>query len=244
MTANDLINDALMEVQVLEAGEIPSAADASLAFTRLNAMLDSFQAERLMIFSVIRVNLGNLVIGQQTYTVGPGAFFNQLRPVRIERYGIISLNNIAQPLELPLEELTVDQWADIPVKNIQSSLPQKVWDDQGWPYRTLSYWCIPSANVQATMYPWVQLNSFPDLSTDVTFPPAYYECLLYNLALRLANPFGGNIPPTLPQMAAESKARVKSLNIPMLDLRVDPALTNAGAKYNWLSDSWGRSGQR
>lgn len=240
MTALDLVTDALFEIQVLEAGEVASAADSSLAYTRLNKMLDSFNAERLLIFSIVRVNLGNLTIGQQTYTLGPGAYFNQLRPVRIERYGIISLNNISQPLELPLEELTVDQWADIPVKNIQSSLPQKIWDDQGWPYRTLSYWCIPSANVQTTIYPWVQLNSFPDLTTDVTFPPAYYECLLYNLALRLANPFGGNVPPLLPQMAAESKARVKALNVPILDLHVDPALTQRAGVYNWLSDEIGR----
>lgn len=240
MTANDIIVDALSEIQVIEAGEIPSAADASFAYNRLNFMIEAFQAERLLIFSIIRINLGNLTVGQQTYTLGPGGFFNQLRPVRIERYGIISLNNIAQPLELPLEELTVDQWADIPVKNIQSSLPQKVWDDQGYPLRTLSYWCIPSATVQTTIYPWVQLNSFPDLVTDVIFPPAYYECLLYNLALRLANPFGGNVPPLLSQMAAESKARVKSINVPMLDLMVDPALTKRAGTYNWLSDQIGR----
>lgn len=242
-TANDIITDALSEIQVLEAGETATAADAQLALGRLNQMMDSFQAESLMIFTTQRIVLGELTVGQQSYTLGPGGDFNATcpyRPARIDRYGIISLNNQAQPLELPLEELTDDQWADIPVKNIQSSLPQKVWDDGGFPLRTLSYWCIPSATVKATIYPWVPLNNFPDLTTDVTFPPGYQECIMYNLALRLSGPFGGNVPPLLPQMAMESKARVKAFNIPILDLHVDPALTSSGGIYNWLDDEIGR----
>ena len=242
-TANDIINDALTEIQVLEAGEIPSAADTQLGFLRLNNMMDSFQAERLMIFTIPRINLGNLTIGKQTYTLGIGGDFNIPRPARIERYGIITLNNPGQPLELPLNsfgsDMTVDQWAQIPVKNILSALPLYVWDDGGNPLRNLSYWCIPNALVQATIYPWMALTSFPDLVTDITFPPGYQECVMYQLALRLANPFGGNIPPLLSTMAIEAKARVMSFNMPMLDLGVDPALTAKTGYYNWISDQFG-----
>jgi len=242
-SALDIINDALTEIQVLEAGEVLSAADSQLGFTRLNTMIDSFQAERLMIFNVQRINLGSLTIGQQAYTLGSGGDFDIPRPARIERYGIISLNNPGQPLELPLNtdgsNMTVDQWAQIPVKNIQSSLPLYVWDDDGFPLRTLSYWNIPNANVEATIYPWVALQQFADLTTDYTFPPAYAECIMYQLALRLANPFGGNIPPALPGMAVEAKARVKSINVPILEMNIDPSLTSKSGYYNWISDQFG-----
>jgi hypothetical protein len=46
------------------------------------------------------------------------------------------------------------------------------------------------------------------------------------------------MPPNLPMMAVETKAKVKSVNIPLVDLRCDDALVNRGRRiYNWISDS-------
>lgn len=242
-TANDIINRSLRTINVLEAGEIPTAQESQDALTALNAMIDAWQAERLMIWTVNRVVLGDLVIGQQTYTLGPGGFFDMPRPAQIERYGIISLNNPGQPLELPLNEdgtnMTLDGWASIPVKNIQSALPLYVWDDEGWPLRTLSFWCIPSANVQATIYPWQLITAFPDLVTDETFPPGYEECIVYNLALRLSMEYSGTIPSALPGMAQLAIARIKSKNIPVIEMGMDPSLTSRTGYYNWISDTFG-----
>lgn len=242
-TALDIITRGMRTINVLATGETPSAAEAQDGLTALNGMLDTWQSERLMIFSVIRVVLGDLTIGQQTYTLGPGGDFDMPRPAKIERYGIISLNNPAQPLELPLNEdgtnMSYDEWASIPTKNIQSSLPLYVWDDNNFPLRNLNYWCIPSSNVQATIYPWQLLSSFPDLVTDVEFPPAYYECVVYNAALRFTMEYGGNIPPLLPSMASEAVAKVKRINTPMLEMGMDPSLTSRSGYYNWISDQFG-----
>ena len=241
--ALDIISRSLRTINAIATGEVPSAAEGQDAFIALNGMIDSFQAQRLMIFNVQRVVLGDLTIGQQAYSLGPGGYFDMARPAKIERYGIISLNNPAQPLELPLntdgQNMTLDGWASIPTKNVQSALPLYVWDDGGFPLRTLNYWCIPSANVQATIYPWIALNSFPDLVTDIEFPPAYYELLVYNLALRLSAEFGGNIPQIVSSMAVQSVARVKSSNVPLLEMGMDPSLTSRSGYYNWISDTFG-----
>lgn len=241
--AFNIIARALRTINAIDPGETPTAAESQDALTALNAMIDTWQAERLMIFTVNRVLLGSLTVGQQAYTLGPGGYFDMPRPAQIERYGIISLTNPSQPLELPLNDdgqnLTTDEWANIPVKNVQTSLPLYVWDDEGYPLRTLNFWCIPNANVQVTIYPWQLLNSFPDPTTDESFPPGYEECIVYNLAMRLTMEFGGNVPPLLPSMATTAKAIVKSKNIPDMVMGMDPAVTSRGGFYDWRSDTFG-----
>lgn len=236
MTANDLISSSLRLIGVLASGESPSAAEANDGLTILNQMLDAWNTERLAIFTVQRQVVVPAVL-KQAYTVGAGGDFSIPRPPRIERIGVISLTNAAQPLELPLEMLTDAGWQAIPVKNISSSLPLKVWNDLGFPLMTLSFWPIPSVQVNFALYTWTALTQFPDLVTDETFPPGYLKALRYNLAVDLAPEFGREVPPAVAAQAIAAKAAIKGLNIPLLDLRCDSPLVNQrGGQYNWLTD--------
>lgn len=237
MTANDLIASSLRLIGVLASGETPSASEANDGLTILNQMLDAWNTERLAIFTVQRQVVVPAVL-KQAYTVGSGGDFNIPRPSRIERVGVISLTNAAQPLELPLEMLTDVGWEAIPVKNISSSLPLKVWNDLGFPLMTLSFWPIPNVQVNFALYTWTALTEFPDLVTDETFPPGYLKALRYNLAVDLAPEFGcPDVPAVVAAQAAASKAAIKALNIPLLDLRCDTPLVNQkGGIYNWLTD--------
>src|SRR5205823_1907815 len=159
MTANDLIAFSLRLINVLASGEVPSGAEAADALVILNQMLESWSADRLEIFSVNRSALFSLVAGQQTYLMGTGAAdFNTPRPVVISRMGIISQPSSSQPLELPLNYMTDDEWAMIPVKNVQSALPLNVWDDQNFPYRGLNFWPIPNVAVSVVFYAWAALT--------------------------------------------------------------------------------------
>jgi hypothetical protein len=238
VTALDIITNAMKKANTIEAGEAVSSDEAADGLTDLNDMIDGWQTERLMLYATIR-QVFTLTAGQAAYQMGTGApDFNVPRPVRIDRMSIISLANPAQPLELPLEYLTQAEWAMVPVKQVLSSLPQRCYDDNGFPFRTLTFWCIPAIQVQTAIYSWGQLSQFADLSTDYQFPPGYADAIKWNLAYRFAGQFGPYMPPNLPMMAVETKAKVKSVNIPLVDLRCDDALINRGLrKYNWLSDS-------
>jgi hypothetical protein len=239
VTSLDLISSALRLIGVLASGEPASASDASDSLMILNQMVDSWQAERLMIYT-IAITTFSLVVGQQTYTLGAGGDFNTARPARIENYTIINLSNPAMPLELPLISLTDSEWAAIPVKNIPSSLPRNVYNDGSFPLSNLSYYPIPNINVNANIYAWQPLSQFVDLSsTQYSFPPAYLRAIRYNLAVDLAAEFPGN-PQSLPivsQIAVQSKAVIKSFNTPILDLRCDEALNSSkSGKYNIFTD--------
>lgn len=200
-------------------------------------MIDAWQAERLVINQILSSNFP-LVPGQQTYTCGAGGNFNIARPARIERYSIVNLNNPAQPLELPLQVLDFQEWQSlVPVKAISSTLPQYIYDDNAFPLRNLNYWCIPSVAVNTIIYSWQPISTFPDLTTDVTFPPAYLKAIRYNLAVDLAPEFGRQAPPEVAAQAALTKGILKALNCPAPQMQADPAVVNPrGRAYNWLTD--------
>lgn len=237
MNAGDLIASSLRLINVLASGETPSGAESTDALMILNQMLDTWNADRLMIYT-IKIEDFPLTVGQQTYTMGAGGNFNTARPARIERMGIVSLNNPAQPLELPLEMLTDTGWAAIPVKVIQSSLPQKVYDDGAYPLRNLNFWCIPNVAVNARIYSWNALSQFADLTTDYTFPPGYLRALRYNLGMDLAPEFGAIPSPSVAATAQASKAAIESINAPLIESHCEAALVGSGGKriYNWLTD--------
>jgi hypothetical protein len=236
MTALDLIKSSLRLINVLASGETPTADEAQDSLMVLNQMVDAWNAERLMVFT-ISIAEYSLVVGQQVYTLGPGGNFNAPRPSKIERIDIIYLANPNQPLELKLDYLTDAQWAAIPVKNIPTTLPRSVYDDGAYPLRNLSFWGVPTVISDIKVYSWQALTQFAVLTSNQTFPPGYFEALRYNLAIRLAPEFNESASPDLQALAMESKAKIKSINIPIVDLRVDSALTGGGAAYDWRSDS-------
>lgn len=236
MTANDIVYTALRRIGSVAPGENPTAAEAFAGLETLNDMIDGWRTERLMVWSTPRLVFPLL---HSPMTVGPGADVDIPRPARIERIGVMVYTNAANfPLELPVRMNTVDEWAAIPVKNVGAAIPREVWDDEGFPWRTLAFWPTPSANLGLVLYVWQMIETFQDLSTDYQFPPGYGDALKWGLALRLASEFGGNTPPQVPAMAAETKAKIKSINHPSLIMRCDEGLVASGRKlYNWLSDS-------
>jgi hypothetical protein len=227
-------------IGALASGETPTNAEAQDALNVLNDMLNSWAADRLMVFT-ITIDEFSLIVNQQSYTYGIGGNFNSPRPARIDRVSIISLMNVLQPLELPIPYYTDWDWQQIPVKNIPTTLPQAVYDDQAFPFRNLSFWPIPTVPVNTRIYHWTQLTSYANLTTDNTYPPGYVEALRYNLALRLMAEMPGGFDPVMSSvtqgLAVESLARVKSMNLPLIEAFCDAALMGNSSRYNFYSDS-------
>jgi hypothetical protein len=223
-------------IGVLASGETPSGNENADALVILNQMVDSWNAERLNIFTLTITELP-LIPGTQNYTLGTGGTLNLARPANIERMSIVSLLNPAQPLELPLEMVTDAGWQAIPVKIISSTLPTVVYDDGAFPFRNLSFWPIPTIAVNIRIYGWQSLAAF-DLVTDVTLPPGYLKAMRYALAVDLAPEFGRAVPPEVAMQAQMSIAKLKVMNAPTVEMSVDPALTGTKRSvYNWRSDA-------
>jgi hypothetical protein len=240
MTGQDLIASSLRLIGALASGETPPAAEAADALVILNQMLDGWSASELTVFTTAR-QVFTLQAGKQTYTMGAGGDFNVPRPARIQYWSIISNQNPGQPLELAANSdfLTDSEWQAVRVKNITSSLPRKLYDDGGFPLRSLSFWPVPdNSTVQAALYTWNALQQFADLTTDYSFPPGYMEAIKYNFAIRLAAEWPGNLSPATPVLAQQALANIKSMNAPIVKLGCDEALTGGGGVYNWRTDGF------
>ena len=229
---------------IVASGETLSGAESADALLILQQMIDTWQADRLKIFT-IAINTFPFVLGTQSYTLGTGGNFNMPRPAHIERMGVQILSNPTQPSEVPITLLDEDGWANVRVKNISGSYPLFCYPDYGFvgnpPTMTLNFWVIPGLACNCVIYSWQQLSTFPDLATtDLIFPPAYAEAFNYNLAIRLAAAFPG-IPlrPEIVTLAASTLEALKDANLPSPVLRCDPGLSGTDRSYyDWRADTW------
>jgi hypothetical protein len=214
-----------------------SQAEIADAFDALNAMLDSWNTERLMIYSITR-QVHPLVASQQIYTIGASisASFNTTRPPTIEKASILDEPLSAQPRESPIEIVTALQWQNIPIKTTLSPFPDMLWYDAAYPLGKIHLYPVPSETNSLVLYPWTQFSQFAAVTDTVAFPSAYLRAIQYNLAVELAPRYPSTrMSPMVIPMAIEAKAAVKNLNAPILDLACDSALIAHGGAYDiWV----------
>ena len=220
MSGHDAIKSALRMIRVLSAGDVPTAADAADSLGYLNQMMDAWDADQLSVPNN-RIEDFPLVIGQDTYTLGPGGDFNTFRPGRIDRASIVLINVPSNPNEQPLEIVTEAEWQDVTLKITPGSYPLIMFDDGASPQRNLSFWPVPLVVNNLRLYSWQANTKFPDLTTVFTFPPGYAEAIRYNLALRLADEFGGQLGQTIAQGAAMSLATIRTSNVEISKLECE-----------------------
>ena len=81
-TANDIIRSAMRLIQVSAVDTDLTASELQDGLESLNRMLDSWSADELTLYQVIREQFP-LVSGQNPYTMGYGGNFNTSRPMKI-----------------------------------------------------------------------------------------------------------------------------------------------------------------
>lgn len=220
----EILQDALIEVGVLSPTGSMEAEDAQFALRTLNRMIQQWNNQELMVYTMDRQTF-NLVAGQQSYTMGPGGNFNVPRPVKIEMASVLINTASPQPLEIPLDILTDAQWRDVVLKQTPSLFPLKMWATGNVPLNTLWFWPVPQdSSVDLILYTWGQTSNFANLNTDVVFPPGYEEALVTNLAVWLCSSYGREVPNSLGTRASMSKSVLESINIEPLDIQVDGCL--------------------
>ena len=236
-TALDLISSALRLINVMAAGEQTPIDMANDSLLVLNDMIDSWNADRLAIYTVQSTDFP-FVLGQQTYTLGTGGNFNLARPPKIEGMSTIQLTNPSTPVEIPIALYTWEEWQNqVPVKNVSGSIPLICYDDQAFPNRNLNFWPIPFDQPNSVrIYHWAELPA-QMLAAAVSFPPGYRQAFRYNLAALLAAEFAQPVPAVVAEIAVDSLARVKAMNMPELVLQSDLIPDPSG--WNYKADMFG-----
>ncbi len=233
MKARDLIARALQEIGALAQGETASAADENAALAVLQRLVNTWGAERLSIYQLLRTTVA-LTSGTRDYTIGTGGTINIVRPVWIERAGLILDSTATDPIEIPIEVLTEQKWAEIALKTLDTGVVRAIYFDRGFsPTSTLrgtisTYPTINTSNVQVVLYTPAAVVGFVNATIDYVFPPGYEDAFHYDLAFRLQRPFARPADPMLTVQRNEALARIKSANRMPVELRCDAALTGRG----------------
>lgn len=226
----EIINDALIEIAVQDPSESMDANKADFGLRTLNRMVQKWNIDELMVFTVNRTEWP-LIAGKQVYTIGTGGDFNTPRPTRISMASVL----LASGQEIEIGILNDEEWRDIVLKTTQSTFPTKMWPTGNMPLNSLYLWPVPTdSTTKLVLYTWGKTEGFASVNDDVVFPNGYEEALVTNLALALSGPYGAAIPPMLTVRASDARAKIKGLN-------VDPLYMDCGFGRGSLAiQSFGR----
>jgi hypothetical protein len=159
---------------------------------------------------------------------------NISRPVTINHIHFIdtTLNPV---LELPLNRLTDDAWARIPLKTITSPYPTAYYYNPTFPLGTINFWPVPTnSGLQGSIYYLGAIQEFTSTTQNLTpiLPPSYRRMIVSNLALELIPEYGADVSPStaalVGQQAMNSMAVVKRNNVEMADLAIDQGALGHG----------------
>jgi hypothetical protein len=222
VTASDLITASLRLIGAIASEETPSASEATDGLSALNMLLGSWSNEHLTVYKVTREEF-NLTAGQRLYAMGDTSDFDTVRPIKIERAGIID-QSVSPQTETPIRVATPQEWAAISQKQFGNARPTHVYPEGGYPEINLYFYPIPSANLGVALYSWKPLEEFAALTTVIELPPGYARALKFNLAQDLAPEYGKSVSPEIAAIALESKAAIKRVNHQPRLLQVDSAI--------------------
>lgn len=232
-SVHDICTGALQNIGAVAIEETPTAAELIGAMNVLNNMIEAWNTESLAVPGV-RPETFSLAAGQATRTIGTGGDFNTARPVRIVKARIKDAAGTEYDCEVTEN---YDYYASIVVKSTQSVLPTLIYDDGGFPLKTLYFWPVPSdASYSVVLWNMEQISGFTSLSDNVIVQPGCKRALEYNLSIELGPKYGKKATADLIQLAIMSKADLKRSNYTIGELKADPGLVGSGGRpFNWLT---------
>lgn len=232
-TAADLFNLALKDLGALGIGQAISADDTADALSTINMMLDSWQAERLMVYHLVDTPLTST--GAQSYTVGIGGNFNVARPIAINAAYARLNPGSSNPIDYPVAMIpSREDYSKIGLKSL-ASFPQWAYYDPAMPLGNLFFFPVPNQSFELHIVTMAQLPQFPAPATQITLPPGYVAAIRYNLAVWLCGMYQIDPPGSVVKLALSTKKIVKRMNaqIPALTM---PRGLGTTTKYNIYGD--------
>lgn len=245
VTAQALLTAAMQKLGVLAGGEQPSFDDSALVLQDLQMVLDTFNAKRQMVyantFSSFTLNPGLAPPAPNTptpHTIGPtGTFVVNQRPVEIPSIGL-QLTNSTPLTEIPLYQMTKDEWALERIKSLTSTFPTKYYYEPDWPNGSIFFWPFPTAVNSVLIQQRGVIGQITTYNANFTMPPGYWAAVVYSLARAIAPSFERTFGPELQALLTDALRAVQSNNVKSprgstLDSGM-PGKVDAGG-FNWLT---------
>ena len=210
-SAGDQINGAMRLIGMLAEGETPSAAASQDALSALNQMIDSWNTERLSIFST-QDQIFTWPASTQSRTLGPTGDFVGNRPILLDdsTYFRDAATNVSYGIKM----INQQQYNGIAVKTVTSTYPQVLWINMTYPDIEMYVYPVPLRPLEWHFVSVEELTQPATLATTLSFPPGYLRAFKYNLACEIAAEFGVEPSPQVSRIAMTSKRNLKRINNP------------------------------
>lgn len=206
-TAQTLVDRALRLLGATESGESPTAQESADCLIALNAMLESWQTERLLVYAYVDTAF-TLANGDSSYTVGPAGNFNLTpRPSKLENCFVR-----ANSIDFPVEVVDQQRWFGIADKTVESDIPSMAYYEPAATTGILLLWPVPNAAHSLHIVTWTPLTAFASLVTTVALPPGYERALAYNLTVEVAPEYEMTPADSVVTIARETLAMLKRAN--------------------------------
>jgi hypothetical protein len=210
-SAGDQINGALRLIGMLAEGETPSAATSQDALVAMNQMIDSWNTERLSVFST-QDQIFTWPASTQSRTLGPTGNFVGNRPILLDdsTYFRDAATNVSYGIKM----INQQQYNGIAVKTVTSTYPQVLWINMTYPDIEMYVYPVPLRPLEWHFVSVEELTQPAVLATTLSFPPGYLRAFKYNLACEIAAEFGVEPSPQVSRIAMTSKRNIKRINNP------------------------------
>lgn len=210
-SAGDIINGSLRLLGVLAEGETPSAEMSQDSLTAMNQMIDSWNTERLSIFST-QDQVFTWPAGALSRTLGPTGDFVGNRPVLLD--DATYYRDAGTGVSYGIKFINQQQYDGIAVKTVTSTYPQVMFINMSFPDIDMYVYPKPTRDLEWHFISVEELTQPATLATQLAFPPGYLRAFRYNLACEIAPEFGVEPPPTVARIAMYSKRNLKRINNP------------------------------
>jgi hypothetical protein len=234
-TAGDQINAALRLIGMLAEGETPSANTSNDALSALDQMIDSWNTERLTVFST-QDQIFTWTANQIHRTLGPTGNFVGNRPILLDdsTYFKDPTNGISFGIKL----INQQQYNGIAVKTVTSTYPQVMWINMDYPNIDMYVYPVPTKALEWHFISVTELTQPATLATSLTFPPGYLRCFKYNLACEIATEFGVEPPSNVARIAMTSKRNLKRINNPDDIMSLPYSIVGTRQRFNIFAGNY------
>ena len=234
-TAGDQINGALRLIGQLAEAETPSAATSQDALAALNQMIDSWNTERLAVFST-QDQVFNWPPNVLSRTLGPTGDFVGNRPILLDdsTYFIDTASGISYGIKI----INQQQYDGIAVKTVTSTYPQVIWVNMTYPDIEMYVYPKPTKVLEWHFISVEEITQPALLSTTLAFPPGYLRAFKYNLACEIAAEFGVEPSPQVQRIAMTSKRNLKRINNPDDVMSIPYAIVGTRQRFNIFAGNY------
>ena len=224
-TIQTKVDRVLRLIGVVAQGETSPSSDSANALEALNAMLDGWRNDKLMVYALKDISV-TLINGTATYTIGATGGTVDTAPVKVESAYVRDSS-----VDYYLRQLTDSEYQAKSEKSITTDIPAEFLFTHTNPNSTITLYPVPTVANTLVVRVWTPFTTVA-LADTYAFPPGYEDAIVYNLCMRLYPEYPAlAINPDIRELAKSNLDSIKRINAkPFISITQLSRLFGGGGK--------------